>query len=121
MQFPFTNMSLPAQRGLFGLLQEIGQTLATFIIAGLMFFGIVAFIFTTMGPNGWLKAFLSELLTQHPMAAMTAVSALVIFGATGKRYVDHTTFHVRIGNGLTYACLSCGIYFAAKLATTGAI
>ncbi|MFN0318242.1 MAG: hypothetical protein ACKVQA_24725 [Burkholderiales bacterium] len=121
MQFPFTNISLPAQRGPFGLLQEIGQTLATFIIAGLMLFGTVAFIYTAVGPNGWLKSFLSGLWTNHPMATMTAVCALVIFGVSGKRFLDRTTFDERIGNGLTYACLSCGIYFAAKLATTGAI
>ena len=121
MHLPFTNLSIPSERGLFGLLQEGGQTLSTFVIAGLMLFGVVAFSYTTLGPHGWLQSFIVQLWAKHPNAALIATLVLVIFGAAGKRVLDRTTFNERIANGLTYACLACGIYFTAKLAMTGAI
>jgi hypothetical protein len=121
MHIPFSNLSLQPTRGLLSILREGGQTLCYFTLLGLMVFGLVAFAYTTLSPNGWLQSLLAQLWAVHPVGAIVTAVGMIVLIAMGMGSLNRRALNERIGDWLTYACLGSGIYFAAKLAMTGTL
>jgi len=118
---PFAELTDRPARSLLHILQEGIQTLFHLLLFSLLLLGMGGLIYKALRSGGWVESILGTFWAQHPVMAVMALLAAMAAAAGAKRYFDNVAKLGKRGDMLVYGCLALGLFFAFKLAVTGAL
>ncbi len=118
---PFSELTDRPARSLLHILQEGIQTLFHLLLFSLLLLGMGGLIYKALRSGGWVETILGTFWAQHPVMAVVALLAAMVVAAGAKRYFDNVAKLGKRGDMLVYGCLALGLFFAFKLAVTGAL
>lgn len=118
---PFSELTDRPARGVLHILQEGIQTLFQLLLFSLLLLGMGGLIYKALRSGGWIESILGTFWGQHPAMAIVALLTAIVLAAGAKRYFDSRAMFGKRGDMLVYGCLALGLFFAFKLAVTGAL